>query len=67
VHVEGIEDQGWSLNPGRYVGVAPGEELDEEDFRTILRTLSDEFISLSSQARDLESRINNNVEELLRA
>ena len=25
-----IEAQGWSLNPGRYVGVAPGEEISDE-------------------------------------
>ncbi len=27
-----IEAQGWSLNPGRYVGVAPGVAVDETDF-----------------------------------
>ena len=26
--IKEIEAQGWSLNPGRYVGVAPGEEVD---------------------------------------
>ena len=25
-----IEAQGWSLNPGRYVGVAAGEEISDE-------------------------------------
>jgi type I restriction enzyme M protein len=28
-----IEAQGWSLNPGRYVGVAPGEAVSDEDFK----------------------------------
>ena len=28
-----IEAQGWSLNPGRYVGVAPGEDVSDEDFK----------------------------------
>ncbi len=28
-----IEAQGWSLNPGRYVGVAPGETVSDEDFK----------------------------------
>jgi type I restriction enzyme M protein len=27
-----VEEQGWSLNPGRYVGVAQGEEEHDEDF-----------------------------------
>ena len=31
-----IEAQGWSLNPGRYVGVAPGEEVSDEDFKAQL-------------------------------
>src|SRR5690606_16636290 len=30
--VKEIEAQGWSLNPGRYVGVAAGEETSDEDF-----------------------------------
>ena len=28
-----IGAQGWSLNPGRYVGVAPGEAVSDEDSR----------------------------------
>jgi type I restriction enzyme M protein len=28
-----IEAQGWSLNPGRYVGVAPGEDVSDTDRR----------------------------------
>src|SRR6202012_5414777 len=27
-----LESRGWSLNPGQYVGVAPGEDLSDEDF-----------------------------------
>jgi len=38
-----IEAQGWSLNPGRYVGVAPGEELSDEDFKAQLETLNEEL------------------------
>jgi type I restriction enzyme M protein len=33
-----IEAQGWSLNPGRYVGVAPGENVSDEDFKEKLET-----------------------------
>mgnify|MGYP001440993828 CR=1 FL=1 len=28
-----IEAQGWSLTPGRYVCVAPGEDVRDEDFK----------------------------------
>ncbi|HEX9781707.1 MAG TPA: N-6 DNA methylase, partial [Opitutaceae bacterium] len=32
VSIEEIRRQGWSLNPGRFVGVTPGEELNSDDF-----------------------------------
>jgi len=37
-----IEAQGWSLNPGRYVGVAPGEAVSDEDFKEQLEELNEE-------------------------
>src|SRR5208283_3992600 len=62
-----IEAQGWSLNPGRYVGVAPGEEVSDEDFRQQLETLNEELETLNAQARDLEQTIARNVAEILEA
>ena len=62
-----IEAQGWSLNPGRYVGVAPGEEVSDEDFKEQLETLSEELESLNAQARELEQTIAENVAEILGA
>jgi type I restriction enzyme M protein len=44
-----IEAQGWSLNPGRYVGVAPGEEVSDEDFRTQLEALNEELEGLKAE------------------
>jgi type I restriction enzyme M protein len=38
-----IEQQGWSLNPGRYVGVAKGEDLSDEDFKEKLEALNKEL------------------------
>ena len=52
-----IEAQGWSLNPGRYVGVAPGEAVSDEDFKEQLETLNEELETLNAQARDLEQTI----------
>lgn len=62
-----IEAQGWSLNPGRYVGVAPGEAVSDEDFKEQLETLNEELESLNAQARDLEQTIGRNVAEILEA
>ena len=62
-----IEVQGWSLNPGRYVGVAPGEAVSDEDFKEQLETLNEELETLNAQARDLEQTIALNVAEILEA
>jgi type I restriction enzyme M protein len=60
-----IEAQGWSLNPGRYVGVAPGEEVSDEDFNEKLETLNEELEVLNSEALELQTRIAQNVASLL--
>jgi type I restriction enzyme M protein len=60
-----IEAQGWSLNPGRYVGVAAGEAVSDEDFKEQLETLNEELETLNAQARDLEQTIASNVTEIL--
>lgn len=62
-----IQMQGWSLNPGRYVGVAPGEAVSDEDFKEQLETLNEELETLNAQARDLEQTIAANVAEILEA
>ena len=60
-----IEAQGWSLNPGRYVGVAPGEDVSDEDFKAQLEAMNEELEGLNGQARELEGTIARNVVELL--
>ena len=60
-----IEAQGWSLNPGRYVGVAKGEDLSDEDFKGRLEALNEELEVLNGEARELEERIAENVAEIL--
>jgi type I restriction enzyme M protein len=62
-----IEAQGWSLNPGRYVGVAAGEAVSDEDFKEQLETLNEELETLNAAARELESTIAQNVAEILEA
>ena len=59
-----IREQGYSLNPGRYVGVALEEE-DDFDFHERLAELNDELQGLNAEARELEERIGANVSGLL--
>jgi len=62
--VKEIEAQGWSLNPGRYVGVAERED-DGFDFQERLEGLNEELEVLNAEARELEERIAENVTKLL--
>ena len=62
-----IEAQGWSLNPGRYVGVAPGEQISDEDFKEQLEELNEQLETLNAAARKLEKTIAANVAEILEA
>lgn len=62
-----IEGQGWSLNPGRYVGVAPGEAVSDEDFKEQLVVLNEELEVLNAQARELEQAIAANVAAIMEA
>ncbi|MFZ2518294.1 MAG: class I SAM-dependent DNA methyltransferase [Anaerolineae bacterium] len=59
-----IEAQGWSLNPGRYVGVAARAE-DDFDFKERLVEQNEELEVLNAEARELEERIAENVVKLL--
>jgi type I restriction enzyme M protein len=59
-----IEAQGWSLNPGRHVGVAE-READEFEFAERLEELNEELETLNAEARELEERIAVNVSALL--
>ena len=59
-----IEAQGWSLNPGRYVGIAARNE-DDFDFNERLEEQNEELENLNAEARELETRIAENVAKLL--
>jgi type I restriction enzyme M protein len=60
-----IEAQGWSLNPGRYVGVAPGEEVSDADFKEQFEQLTEELETLNAEARELEDRIASNAAKIM--
>lgn len=59
-----VREQGYSLNPGRYVGAA--EAIEEDfDFTERLQELNEELEGLNLEARELEEQISQNVEKLL--
>ncbi len=59
-----IEKQGWSLNPGRYVGVTAAID-DGIDFRVRLEELNEELQLLNADASNLQDQIARNITELL--
>lgn len=62
--IEAIEGQGWSLNPGRYVGVKPGG-ADEFDFQDRIGNLTEEFEALSIEANSLSQLVLDNGMSLI--
>ena len=59
-----IEAQGWSLNPGRYVGTDAGDD-DEGDFMERLAALHAEFTTLSAEADTLRRKVDAAVRGIL--
>ncbi|MEZ0083786.1 type I restriction-modification system subunit M [Bradyrhizobium japonicum] len=60
-----VESKDWSLSPGRYVGVVPGETQDDGEFSEGLEALQEELEVLNLEAAQLQARIAQNVAELL--
>lgn len=58
-----IEDQSWSLNPGRYVGIR--EAREEVGFQSHLARLYSELDDLTSKAHELENKITERISLLL--
>jgi type I restriction enzyme M protein len=59
-----IIEQGYSLNPGRYVGVSEKKE-EEFEFYDRLEALTEELEKLNVEAHDIEKNIAANLAELL--
>lgn len=64
--LEEVEKHGWSLNPGRYVGVKKKKRLSNEDFNEKLVSLNTELEKLNSEAKELEKTISDNLKNILR-
>lgn len=65
VTIKEIKSHGYSLNPGRYVGVV-GEENDGINFYERLQELNKELERLNFEAKGLESVIVRNVADILK-
>lgn len=62
---DGIEDNDWSLNAGRYVGVVIEDDgMTSEEFRQEMLSLNHEFSKLNAEAEDLQKEIEKNIVEL---
>ena len=58
-----IEEKGWSLTPGAYVGVAPAED-DGVDFAQRMGEIHRELLELQRESNELMETISRNWEEM---
>lgn len=60
-----IAAQGYSLNPGRYVGVAARAGMNDFDFKQRMEEIHETVELLNAEAHELEERIAQNIRQLL--
>ena len=63
VTIAEIEEKGWSLTPGAYVGVAPVED-DGVNFEERMAEIHRELLSLQAESNDLMDIISQNMKEM---
>ena len=62
---DGVRDQDYSLNPGRYVGVVVEDDgMTEEEFKQKICSLKDEYNSISKDISQLDEILGSNIKEL---
>ena len=62
---DGIIDQDYSLNAGRYVGVVIEDDgMTEEEYKETMLGLNDELLKLNAEAKELEDSISKNIKGL---
>ncbi|CUX17534.1 type I restriction-modification system subunit M [Clostridium sp. C105KSO13] len=63
---DGIIDQDYSLNAGRYVGVVIEDDgMTEEEFKAEMLGLNKDLLNLNQEAKELEKLISDNLKGLL--
>ena len=58
-----IEEKGWSLTPGAYVGIAPVED-DGVDFAERMAEIHRELLTLQAESNDLMDTISRHMKEM---
>ena len=62
---DGIKDQDYSLNAGRYVGVDIEDDgMSKEEFKDTMLSLNEELSKLNEEAKQLEEQISLNIKGL---
>lgn len=65
--LDDIAEQGYSLNPGRYVGIVIEDDgLTREEFLSEVKQRNDELNELNKKADELMKLINKDMEEILK-
>lgn len=65
---DGIKDQDYSLNAGRYVGVVIEDDgMTADEFKAEMQRLHREYEAISAQTKDLEKEISDNLQSLWEA
>lgn len=63
---DGIKDQDYSLNAGRYVGVVIEDDgMTENEFKREMITINNEFIKLTKKSEILSNEIQDNLKGLV--
>ena len=60
-----IEDENWTLNPGRYVSVKANESVERESLLHQYAELNDQLRTLNLEAHELEGSIAENASEIV--
>ena len=64
---DGIIDNDYSLNAGRYVGVVIEDDgMTEDEFKETMKGLNEEFSQLNVDALELQAEIEKNMKELFK-
>ena len=63
---DGIIEQDYSLNAGRYVGIIIEDDgVTEEEFSELIKTYNVEFNELCDKAKAIEKDINGSISRLI--
>lgn len=65
---DGVIDQDYSLNAGRYVGVVIEDDgMTEDEYKATMLELNNELQKLNSEASELENKISSNIKLLFQS